>query len=588
METKSLIQAFRKALSEFNPNTGSSEFPEKFAIARFFKKYQEPNSNLDSQLQQRCWDDWIKFDSTLPRGSGHFYSVFQKNPGFWYSVRQSLSQELSRISLKGDVEFSPGSTFTATLGKNSIESKLSALPWDCTRDNFDNFAKVCYANNALKKAARVRWNVFLRRKGWSRSFVNKTLYEFFSRNSRQRAGFDIFRWKLQQIVVFQHGSRFTSVPKNNETRRPINIEPFCNIVVQKLIGSNLRSQLKRIFDIDLDTLSDKHRERISDSSVATIDLKNASDSISIELCRFLLPKHVFDMLMEARSPMILGHDGSFHFVTKMSAMGNGFTFELMSLILTSICRKLDSSSSVFGDDIIITKSQAPRLIELLEDVGFVVNTEKSFTSGPFRESCGGNYHDDYGYIESFDFRYPENIHDCVVLYNKARRLSYKYESFKFLERQLYRHIPIALRGTPDSELKSCDYRTFFSDGVERLDSAPVLSNYFRTGYSKKGGSTPSRQVVESCEKIQIKPERVIIGFEPILEERTRCAVHLKSSQYAKYLMYLHAGRRTKDLITGSVRHVKTYFVVADNRVFRLKSLLKPEKVSKLGEGLITL
>lgn len=579
METKSLIQAFRKALSDFNPQRGTSEFPEEFAISRFFKKYQEPNPHLDSSLKQQCWDNWLKFDSTLPKGSEYFYTVFQRNPVFWYSVRQSLSQEFRRISFRGDIEFSPGSTFTATMGKNSIESKLTSLPWDCTVDNFDKFAEICYRHNALKKAARVRWNVFLRRKGWSSRGVNKTLFEHFTRNSRGKTGFEIFRWKLQQIVVFQQGSRFTSVPKNNETRRPINIEPFCNIVVQKLIGSNLRSQMKRIFDVDLDTLSDNHRIRISDPKIATIDLKNASDSVSTELCRFLLPKYIFDELMLARSPMILGYDDSYHLVNKVSAMGNGFTFELMSLMLTSICRQLDPHSSVFGDDIIIAKEHATRLTELLEDVGFVVNAEKSFIDGPFRESCGGNYHDDFGYIESFDIKYPNTIHDCVVLYNKVRRLSYHYDSFKLLERKLYRHIPIALRGIPDTDLRKVSFLAFYSDGIERLDSSPILSDYFRTGSKKKDGSTPSRQVTEACERLQIIPDRVVIGFEPKLEERTRCDKHLRSSQYGKYLMYLHAGRRSKDIITGSVRYVKAYFVVADGRVFRLKNLLKLLKES---------
>lgn len=577
METESLIKAFRKVLSDFNPNRATSDFPENFAIARFFKKYQEPNSTLTSHLKQKCWDDWLEFDSSLPKNTSHFYNVFQKNPKYWFEVRRNLSQELRRISLGGNVEFSPGSTFTKSDGKNSIEFKLSGLQWDCTYDNFDNFAKVCYKHNALKKAARVRWNVYLRRKGWSPSGVNQTLYEEFKGCSPSKLGFKIFKWKLQHIVEFQHGSRFSSVPKNNETRRPINIEPFCNVVVQKLIGSDLRSQLKRIFEIDLDTLSDIHRKRISDNNIATIDLKSASDSISIELCRFLLPKYIFDMLWTARSPMILGSDGSYHLVNKISAMGNGFTFELMTLILTFMCRQLDASSSVFGDDIIIAKDSAQFLIERLEDVGFVVNTEKSFITGPFRESCGGNYHDSFGYIESFDFLYPEDIHDCVIIYNKTRRLSYKYDSFKLLERELYRHIPSTLRGIPDHDLKNSSILSFLSEGIERLHGSPELSNYFRTGYSKKSGTPPSEGVTEACKKLQIKPRTIVIGFEPRLEERSRCLHHLQTRHYAKYLMYLHAGRRTKDVITGSVRYVVAYFIVADKRVFRLKNLQPSER-----------
>lgn len=349
------------------------------------------------------------------------------------------------------------------------------------------------------------------------------------------------------------------------------------MVVQRLIGDNLREQLRLSLGLDLDTLADTHRRRISDANIATIDLKNASDSVSIELCRFLLPKHVFDMLMDCRSPFILGSDDCYYPVKKISAMGNGFTFELLSLILSYICRELDPSSSVFGDDIIIAKDKANILISLLEDIGFVVNKEKSFLTGPFRESCGGNFHDDFGYIESFDFLYPESIHDCVVAYNKVRRLSYFYDSFRVLEQKLYRHIPIASRGAVDTDLKSLPEGEFkLLTAGNHADSVPELSNYFRTGHREKVVSLPpSKKILRVCEDLQVPFHRLIIGYSEVLEERSHCYKHLPSRLYGKYLMYLYAGRRTKDIITGSVRWVSCYYVVADSRVFRLASMLQP-------------
>lgn len=47
--------------------------------------------------------------------------------------------------------------------------------------------------------------------------------------------------------------------------------------------------------------------------------------------------------------------------------------------------------SVFGDDIIVRVEQVDRTVALLEAVGLKVNASKSFTKGPFRESCGGDY-----------------------------------------------------------------------------------------------------------------------------------------------------------------------------------------------------
>jgi hypothetical protein len=92
-------------------------------------------------------------------------------------------------------------------------------------------------------------------------------------------------------------------------------------------------------------------------------------------------------------------------------MGNGFTFPLQTAIFSSIvvaaltmdypyevarkCCSLDNPSgmwSVFGDDIIVVSSHYPRVVRLLGLLGFEVNSDKSFSSGLFRESCGHDYY----------------------------------------------------------------------------------------------------------------------------------------------------------------------------------------------------
>jgi hypothetical protein len=79
-------------------------------------------------------------------------------------------------------------------------------------------------------------------------------------------------------------------------------------------------------------------------------------------------------------------------------MGNGYTFELESLIfyglvygvcLESGCDTKDIS--VYGDDIIIPAHLTPLLFEVLDWYGFEVNSEKSYWFGPFRESCGADW-----------------------------------------------------------------------------------------------------------------------------------------------------------------------------------------------------
>jgi hypothetical protein len=77
-------------------------------------------------------------------------------------------------------------------------------------------------------------------------------------------------------------------------------------------------------------------------------------------------------------------------------MGNGFTFPLETLIFFSLAQACCESEdyekvSVYGDDIIVPVYAVPLLTKVLTSCGFLVNASKSFSSGPFRESCGKDY-----------------------------------------------------------------------------------------------------------------------------------------------------------------------------------------------------
>jgi len=48
---------------------------------------------------------------------------------------------------------------------------------------------------------------------------------------------------------------------------------------------------------------------------------------------------------------------------------------------------------VFGDDIIVQTSSASDMFRLLRLSGFTVNQSKTFVKGPFRESCGADFHE---------------------------------------------------------------------------------------------------------------------------------------------------------------------------------------------------
>lgn len=194
-------------------------------------------------------------------------------------------------------------------------------------------------------------------------------------------------------VSLRASNKVTFVPKNAKTFRTIAIEPHVNGYAQLGIAALLRRALRRA-GIDLTVQADKNRYLASvaeSMDLATIDLKAASDTISRSLVWLLFPEGWCWLLDTARS-----HYGDLDGVEfeyeKFSSMGNGFTFELETLIFTALVQALNPAVyAVFGDDIICDSAVAPELLEVLRFCGFTVNVEKTFLSGPFRESCGQDY-----------------------------------------------------------------------------------------------------------------------------------------------------------------------------------------------------
>lgn len=223
---------------------------------------------------------------------------------------------------------------------------------------------------------------------------------------------DLWRWDKLDIVRV---NRFEMVPKSYKTDRAIAIEPLVDASIQRSFGLQIARRL-RYWGIDTRTAPEKHKELAKASSVniaswATLDLSSASDTISKELVRAILPREWYDALSKCRAEQtdlsavfaehreMLGTYGinqPIHLNEKFSSMGNGYSFELETLIFFAICSCVVGDHTkvhVFGDDIIVPRMSAKDVIPVLESFGFIINTEKSFYQEgvAFRESCGGDY-----------------------------------------------------------------------------------------------------------------------------------------------------------------------------------------------------
>jgi len=216
------------------------------------------------------------------------------------------------------------------------------------------------------------------------------------------------RWDASGVALRRVvGSRFATVPKDATKDRCIVIDPRMNIYLQKGIGSMIRKRLRNEVGINL---SDQSVNRYlaylgswrNEFNLSTIDLSAASDSITCRLVMDLLPSRWFDVLYSVRSHRVIMPDGSLHELEMFSGMGNGFTFELETLIFWALASSsieanepygnvMDRTCKVYGDDIVVPSRHYDFVVETLNFCGFTVNSRKSFRSGGFRESCGGHY-----------------------------------------------------------------------------------------------------------------------------------------------------------------------------------------------------
>lgn len=205
------------------------------------------------------------------------------------------------------------------------------------------------------------------------------------------------------------GNRLSFVPKTSVISRTICTEPNLNMLFQKGIGSFIEELLARRFKIQLSNQQFVNRRMACrgsvDGSFGTIDLSCASDSVSLKLLEQVLPRYVYQWLIHTRSPFVALPDGKRLELHMVSSMGNAFTFPLQTILFAIIVVAsygilsiplMDRSSKtmnfgVFGDDIIVTRSSYDFIVKALELFGFEVNVDKSFNTGNFRESCGGDY-----------------------------------------------------------------------------------------------------------------------------------------------------------------------------------------------------
>jgi hypothetical protein len=300
-------------------------------------------------------------------------------------IRRVIGDEPDMSRLLEGARWGPGSTVGVNGKFTNYARKLLANSWTITP------AAIPYALHIFKRLP-VFWEVL----GLTHQYDGRLPVICLDSDEFERRF-------MAKIVRVQH-NKIAFVLKDATEDRTIASEPTLNQLLQLAVDFEMKLCLKRV-GLNLHN-QDINKIRARNGSVlsahdpdSTIDLTNASGSIYIEIVRELFPRGWFVLLNALRSPEYRCHEMGQKRYSAFASMGNGFCFPVETLIFASICHaahvKMGTPSDfvVYGDDIIVRQHVTPTVLEKLRYYGFEVNASKSYTNGPFRESCGADWYD---------------------------------------------------------------------------------------------------------------------------------------------------------------------------------------------------
>jgi hypothetical protein len=225
--------------------------------------------------------------------------------------------------------------------------------------------------------------------------------------------------------------KVTAVPKSFKAARIIAPDTVLGGFLSRGLGDMIRKRLEKETHIDLAQQQERHRRWAQNASVtgraSTIDMSKASDSFTWRHIEVLVPKDWHEALRCVRVGVVEVPKMPDVHLRSYMLMGSGHTFPLQTLLFWALAEatrtllKSRGKVSVYGDDIILPTRCAPQFIALMNELGFTINSEKSFYDAPdslmpshrfFRESCGGDYKgglDVRPYMPECDLQVERNV-----------------------------------------------------------------------------------------------------------------------------------------------------------------------------------
>lgn len=496
-------------------------------LHRLTKAYEIPQSGDRLKRKERS------IRAVLDRDEIGFNFEMDPTHPHWVAflkARHTINALCSTLQPTYSLVFPTGEGFTSLSGEKDLYNKLERCNevWECSPSSFRYVTVIFYRNLNMKRIVKRKfYSRVLEEFGWSRRDASTRLFNRHGTN-----GFAAFRTMMSLLVKITDIARLTTVPKDNSKDRVITCEPFLTMICQLSFMRDMRNALTRETGIDLSVLQDWHRARLR-SGAATIDLRNASNQVWLDVVKQLFPARIRKILLGLRTGTLQDGDTYVH-MNMFSPMGCGLTFDVMTWVLLALARVYDPTATVFGDDIMCTQGTAKKIIDLLPSFGLEVNTDKSFIEGNFRESCGA--YGDIGsntFITCYDLERPTSIPELISTINKLRRIIVANQCSGVLVSKLARAWSDLVDCFPRDALLGSDLTTILDTCIlvpRTYIDAPVLFNpgwqratnycYEFLTYRKPRGGLVS-QTMDTVRLLSMRDVRIYTADEPRLRRKLR-------------------------------------------------------------------
>ncbi|UJQ85479.1 MAG: putative replicase protein [Alehxovirus allofundivivens] len=295
-------------------------------------------------------------------------------------------------------------------------------------------------------------------------------------------------------------SKLIAVPKTQKGPRLIASEPVCNQWNQQLIKNFLSDRISRTFYGQIIHLTDQNHNKAAayqasiDGRRMTIDLSEASDRVSCWVVERMFRRNpkLLSSFQAVRTRFISNdidrRSPKLYKLKKFSTMGSALTFPVQSLIFSNVVlgcllylqkqpcsirvlKRLARQVLVFGDDIIAPTDAGYLILGALRHLGFEVNRSKTFWTGKFRESCGGDYFDGHDVTPTYALAYPvkqrpESVVSCIATRNNFFRNGYA-RSAQYLKSTIEAERRLSLPSLP-SDFGLLSWETFGESDLSGL------------------------------------------------------------------------------------------------------------------------